>query len=90
MLLRQTGVSMPRDAQPQAEWSGVKPVLREELQPGDLLYFGSSETKITHTGMYIGNRQFIHATAHIQPVVQISNLFDEYWTKLLVATRRLK
>jgi len=90
MLLRQTGKSMPRDAQPQAEWSGVKPVLKEELQPGDLLYFGSSDKKITHTGMYIGNRQFIHATAHIQPVVQISNLSDEHWTKLLVGTRRVK
>jgi cell wall-associated NlpC family hydrolase len=89
MLLRQTGVSLPRDAGPQARWSGVKPVLQEELQPGDLLYFGPSEQKITHTGMYIGNRQFIHATAHIQPVVQISNLSDEYWTKLLVATRRV-
>jgi gamma-D-glutamyl-L-lysine dipeptidyl-peptidase len=90
MLLRQTGISMPRDAQPQAEWSGVKPVLREELQPGDLLFFGLSEQKITHTGMYIGNRQFIHATAYLQPAVQISNLFDEHWAQLLVATRRLK
>jgi uncharacterized protein YgiM (DUF1202 family) len=89
MLFRQTGISMPRDAGPQARWSGVKPVLQQELQPGDLLYFGASEEKITHTGIYIGNRQFIHATAHVQPVVQISNLSDEHWTKLLVATRRV-
>jgi cell wall-associated NlpC family hydrolase len=90
MLFRQTGASMPRDAQPQAEWSGVKPVLKEELQPGDLLYFGSSEKKITHTGMYIGGNQFIHATAHLQPIVQISSLSDLHWTNLLVATRRVK
>jgi hypothetical protein len=90
MLFRQTGASMPRDAQPQAEWAGVVPVAKEELQPGDLLYFGSSDKKITHTGLFIGDGQFIHATAHVQPVVQISNLGDPHWADLLVATRRMK
>lgn len=90
MLMRQTGVSLPRDAQPQADWTGVYPVSKEELQPGDLVYFGSSEKKITHTGVYIGNGRFIHATAHLQPVVQISNLTEEHWSKLMVAQRRMK
>jgi cell wall-associated NlpC family hydrolase len=90
MLLRQTGVSLPRDAQPQAEWDGVQAVAKNELQPGDLLYFGSSEQKITHTGLFIGDQQFIHATAHVQPVVQISNLSDAHWTDLLVGARRVK
>lgn len=90
MLYRQTGVTLPRDAQPQAEWQGVKPVTKEELAPGDLLFFGPSDKKITHTGIYLGNGQFIHATAHLQPVVQIGNLSDERWTRLLVASRRVK
>jgi|SRR5579884_1656641 cell wall-associated NlpC family hydrolase len=90
MLARQRGIRMPRDAQPQADWSGAVPVSRKELQPGDLLYFGRSDKKITHTGMYIGNDEFIHATAHITPVIQISRLSDPYWTALLVACRRLK
>lgn len=90
MLMRQTGVSLPRDAQPQAEWTGVQPVAKEELAPGDLVYFGPSEKKITHTGMYIGDGRFIHATSHLQPVVQISDLAEEHWSKLLVAQRRVK
>ena len=44
------------------------------LRPGDLLYFGASEKKITHTGMYIGDGQFINATVHGHPVVQIDQL----------------
>jgi cell wall-associated NlpC family hydrolase len=90
MLVRSRGIIMPRDANIQASWSGVVPVKREELQPGDLLFFGSSPDHITHTGMYIGNGQFIHATTHDHPVVQISRLDDQPWTKILVATRRVK
>ena len=90
MLGRERGVSMPRDAQPQADWAGVIPVAKEDLKPGDLLYFGRSDKKITHTGMYIGNGEFIHATAYMKPVVQISRLSDPHWTGLLVACRRLK
>jgi SH3-like domain-containing protein len=90
MLYRQTGLTMPRDAQPQAEWPGVKPVAQDELAPGDLLFFGSSEKRITHTGMYIGNDEFIHATARTHPMIQVSKLSDPHWTKLLVATRRVK
>jgi cell wall-associated NlpC family hydrolase len=60
------------------------------LQPGDLLYFGESADKITHTGFYIGEGQFIHATTHEHPVIQISRVDDDPWTNLLVACRRWK
>jgi len=62
----------------------------QDLQPGDLLFFGASLTKITHTGMYIGNGEFIHDTTNTHPEVQISKLDDMPWTKLLVAARRVK
>jgi len=89
MLVRQRGTEMPRDASLQAAWNGAVPVKREDLQPGDLLFFGSNPDKITHTGMYIGGGQFIHDTTHDHPGVQVSNLNDEPWTKLLVAARRV-
>jgi SH3-like domain-containing protein len=90
MLCRRQGKLMPRDASPQAGWTGVRTVSKDELQPGDLLYFGPSEKKITHTGMYIGGGEFIHATTHDRPIVQISRLDEAHWTKLLVGQRRLK
>ena len=90
MLVRQRGIEMPRDADLQADWSGVVQVKRADLQPGDLLFFGSSPAKITHTGMYIGNGKFIHDTTHSHPGVQISVLDDLPWTRLLVAARRIK
>jgi hypothetical protein len=90
MLCRRRGFNLPRDAQPQADWSGVVPVERKDLRPGDLLYFGSSDKKITHTGIYIGEGKFINATTHETPMVRIDNLDEPYWTKLLVAMRRVK
>jgi cell wall-associated NlpC family hydrolase len=68
----------------------VTPVERQDMAPGDLLFFGDSAARVTHTGMYIGGGEFIHATTHAHPVVQISKLNDMPWTKLLVAVRRLK
>ncbi|MGA2834448.1 MAG: NlpC/P60 family protein [Terracidiphilus sp.] len=90
MLVRQRGILMPRDADVQASWSGVIPVERKDLQPGDLLFFGDSPAKITHTGMYIGSGEFIHDTTNTHPEVQISRLDDMPWTKLLIAARRVK
>jgi hypothetical protein len=90
MLCRRRGLHVPRDAQPQAEWSGVVPVKREDVRPGDLLYFGSSEKHITHTGMYIGEGKFIDATTFETPMIRIDNLEDPHWTRLMVAVRRVK
>jgi hypothetical protein len=90
MLVRRRGTVMPRDAHLQAAWEGVTAVEKTALQPGDLLFFGPSDKKITHTGMYLGAGEFIHATTHQRPVVQVSRLADDHWTKLFVAARRVK
>ena len=62
MVVRARGFNMPRDADKQAAWTGVVAVERKDLQPGDLLFFGASARKIDHTGMYIGDGQFIQDT----------------------------
>ena len=90
MLERRRGVNMPRDTQPQADWSGVVPVELKDLAPGDLLYFGSSPKHVTHTGVYLGDGKFINATTHETPMVRIDDVSDLHWSQLLVAARRVK
>ena len=80
MLCRRRGTLIPRDADAQAVWAGVTAVKREELQPGDLLFFGRAADHITHTGMYIGEGKFVNATTWIRPVVQVCDLGDPHWT----------
>lgn len=90
MLVRRRGILMPRDADQQAAWSGVANVPKNALRPGDLLFFGPSSDKITHTGMYIGNGEFINATTHERPVIQVDKLSDPHWNKIFVCARRVK
>jgi cell wall-associated NlpC family hydrolase len=89
MLCRRRGVMLPRDADPQSKWKGLKPVEKAELQPGDLLYFGSAK-RITHTGMYIGDGEFIDFTTYQTPMGRIDRLDEDHWTRLFVCARRLK
>jgi hypothetical protein len=51
-------------------------VAREQLQPGDLVFFHASSSGVPgHEGMYVGNGSFIHAP-HTGDVVKISSLFE--------------
>jgi gamma-D-glutamyl-L-lysine dipeptidyl-peptidase len=91
MLMRQRGVSIPRDSSPQSRWEGSAPVDRADLSAGDLLYFGKpAEKKVNHTGMYIGGGEFIHATRAGRPSVQISRLDDPHWSDRFVSARRAR
>ncbi len=90
-ILQSRGVLMPRDADIQAAWTGLATVAdRGLLQPGDLLFFGKDAAHITHTGLFLGQGSFIHDTPKDHPGVQISGLGEPYWSKLLVAMRRVK
>jgi len=90
MLCRRRGILMPRDADDQAVWTGLAPVAKESLAPGDLLFFGASMQKITHTGLMMPDGEFIHATVNGRPVIQVSRLDDPHWTRLFVCARRPK
>ncbi len=80
MLYRQMGVYLPRDSKDQIRWSGFTNIAIDNLSPGDLIFFGLSEDKIRHVGLYLGEDRFIHSTvAENQPYIRISNLNDSEW-----------
>ena len=62
------GISLPHSSQEQIN-SGQR-VSRADLQPGDLVFFGSP---IHHVGMYIGNGNMIHSP-HSGDVVKIASV----------------
>lgn len=72
------GIQLPRDSGPQSRDKRFVDV--ENLEIGDLIFWGESREKIKHVGLYIGNNQFIHSTAREQmPWVRISSLTDDAW-----------
>ncbi|MGY1632262.1 C40 family peptidase [Geodermatophilus sp. SYSU D01186] len=60
---RAAGVGLPRTARAQSG-AGVA-VSRDNLQPGDLLFF---YRPVSHVAMYIGNGKMVHALRPGQPV----------------------
>ena len=78
----QVGVSLPHYSAAQYNY-GV-PVSRDQLQPGDLVFFDG----LGHEGIYIGGGQFIHAP-HTGDVVKISSLSEPWYTATWVGARRI-
>jgi cell wall-associated NlpC family hydrolase len=78
----QIGVSLPHYAA--AQYGYGVPVSRDDLQPGDLVFFRG----LGHMGMYIGGGSFIHAP-HTGDVVKISSIYESYYTSNWVGARRV-
>lgn len=55
----QAGVYLYHSAQMQ--YDGSRHLAISQLQVGDLVFYGSSSTNISHVGLYIGNGQVVHA-----------------------------
>lgn len=79
------GITLSRSSSGMYSSNGVS-VVKSELMPGDLLFFNTNGSGISHVGMYIGNNQYIHA-ASIN--VKISNLNDKYSLNTYVGAKRV-
>lgn len=79
------GLRLPRTASQQF---GVgKPVEVADLQAGDRLYFVDRDGNIGHTGLYIGNGRFIHASSNRGKVAVDELTNTTYWKKFAGARR---
>jgi peptidoglycan DL-endopeptidase CwlO len=78
----QVGVSLPHSSY--AQYSMGVPVSRDQLQPGDLVFFDG----LGHVGIYVGGGQFIHAP-HTGDVVKISSLSESWYASTYVGARRI-
>ena len=80
------GVKLPRHSGDQLTVG--RPVQGPDLRAGDRLYFDmKSAGRINHTGIYLGNGYFIHASSN-QRKVGVDSLFKKNYYRGLVAARR--
>lgn len=86
-LYTQYGYSIYRTASTQFAHDGV-PVDKEDLIPGDLVFFGDSNDPIAHVGMYIGDGEFIHSSSG-DGKVTITKLSMNYYTKYYAGAKRI-
>jgi len=83
------GVSLPRSASGLFTWTVRTPI--EKAQPGDFLFFrtDNNSRNITHVGLYLGGRRFIHsASAGSKTGVIYSSLDEQYWRNAFAGAGR--
>src|SRR5450631_579485 len=81
------GLVLPRRADEQAKAAGLVAVKRDELQPGDLVFFNTLRRTFSHVGIYVGDGKFIHSP---RPggEVRVEDLRFVYWAKRFSGARR--
>ena len=81
-----TGISLPRSARDQARVG--QSIKRDDLQPGDLVFFNTRRFQFSHVGLYIGENRFIHSPSK-GGTVEVVNLDNRYWQKAFNGARRV-
>jgi cell wall-associated NlpC family hydrolase len=80
------GLILPRSSKEMSK-SG-EAISRDELRPGDLVFFNTMRNAFSHVGIYLGDNQFVHAPRS-GGKVRIEDLRDGYWTKRFNGARRV-
>jgi cell wall-associated NlpC family hydrolase len=66
-----------------------KTVTKNELQPGDLVFFNTLQSTFSHVGIYIGDNKFIHAP-RTGRTVSVASLKNSYWASHFTGAQRLE
>lgn len=61
---------------------------RDDLQPGDLVYFNPRGGRVSHIGIYVGEDRFVHAPS-AGGTVRLDSLQSEYWRRYYVGAKRI-
>ncbi|CAL94820.1 C40 family peptidase [Azoarcus olearius] len=80
------GLDLPRTAR---EMSNLGDKIgRQELKPGDLVFFNTMRRAFSHVGIYVGDGQFLHAPSR-GGGVRVEDMGTSYWAKRFNGARRL-
>jgi len=81
------GIKLPRTSIAMSGY-GQKVASRSQLQAGDLVFFITRGSRVSHVGIYIGDNKFIHASSG-GGSVRIDSLSKDYYNKRYAGARRV-
>ncbi len=61
---------------------------KEELRPGDLVFFNTMRHAFSHVGIYVGDNKFIHAPSKGK-AIRVDDMTKVYWVKRYNGARRV-
>jgi hypothetical protein len=80
------GISLSRSSK--GQYTQGTPVAKKDLQPGDLVFFNTSGSGVSHVGIYLGDGKFISATT--SGGVDIDHINDPYyWGARYIGAKRV-
>lgn len=82
---RQAGIDIPLTSETQ--FKAGRQVAKDDIRPGDLLFFTTERRGPSHVGVYIGEGGFIHAPKKGRSVSK-DRLDDRYWGLHFLGARR--
>ena len=85
VFARQRGLKLPHSASAQARLGTA--VTKEELEPGDVVFFATYRASISHVGLYVGDGKFVHA-ANRRKGCRVDSLNSGYYAKRYRGARR--
>jgi cell wall-associated NlpC family hydrolase len=80
------GLTLPRVSREISKTG--EPVPKDELEPGDLVFFDTMRHAFSHVGIYLGDHLFIHAP-RTGETVRIDDLREHYWARRYNGARRV-
>ena len=83
---RRIGVAVPRTAAQQ--FAAATPVKRNELRPGDLVFFRLESRSVSHVGIYAGDNRFVHAPQS-GGNVRMASLDEDHFRRSFAGAGRL-
>jgi cell wall-associated NlpC family hydrolase len=66
-----------------------KTVKKDELQPGDLVFFNTLKSAFSHVGIYVGDNKFVHAP-RTGGAVRVESMQTSYWASRYNGAQRLE
>ena len=81
------GLVLPRRADEQAKLSSLVPIKKEDLKPGDPVFFNTMRATFSHVGIYVGEGKFIHSP-RVGGAVRVEDMREAYWAKRFTGARR--
>lgn len=85
MFNKELDVNLPHSSREMANM-GTR-VERDELKPGDLVFFKNSSNNINHVGIFIGNDTFVHSSS--SRGITRDTLNESYYSKRFAAAVRI-
>ena len=87
VFLDAAGLQLPRSTRELIDLR-AQDVDRDELQPGDLVFFNPGGGRTSHIGIYVGEGRFVHAPSS-GGTVRLDALASEYWQRAYVGAKRV-